>query len=87
VVAGPELGVLAAASNKALAASGVTLEDRIYRPHVTLARVTRKGGRLKADGIEGDAEPITSFEASAFFLYLSSGGKYTKLEEFRLVSS
>jgi 2'-5' RNA ligase len=84
VVAGPELGVLAAASNKALAAAGVTIEDRIYRPHVTLARVK---GRMKPGSVELGAGPTTAFETSAFFLYLSSGGKYTKLEEFRLVSS
>ena len=81
VEATPELQALAAASERAIVPLGIAVEDRWYRPHVTLAR-TR--GRIPRDALQLDAAPIASFQASSFFLYLSSGGKYTKLEEFRL---
>ncbi len=84
VEAGEGLRALAEASNRAVASLGVKLEDRVYRPHVTLARVR---GRMRGVRLPGDTEAIASFEASSFFLYLSSEGKYTKLEEFRLSSA
>jgi 2'-5' RNA ligase len=76
----PNLTALAAASSQAIASLGVKLEDRLYRPHVTLARVP---GRPKLHQFPVHAEPIANFATSAFCLYLSSEGKYTKLEEFR----
>jgi 2'-5' RNA ligase len=80
VEAAPGLHALAAATGRAVEGLGVSLEDRVYRPHVTLARVR---GRPPLDRLALHPNPITSFEASSFCLYLSSEGKYTKLEEFR----
>jgi 2'-5' RNA ligase len=86
VEAGEALIALAAATEQAAAGAGVPLEDRIFRPHVTLAR-TRKGvplGALKEAlaGIELSA--VGSYRAASFTLYLSAAGKYTKLQEFSL---
>jgi len=72
------LTALAAATERAV---GVSQEDRachrIYRAHITLAR-TRK----RVPHIHLDVSTIGSFRASTFALYLSAGGKYTKLQEF-----
>lgn len=79
----PELQALATETARVLGTVGVKLEDRLYRPHVTLARVK---GRLTG-AIPVHAEPIVSFTATSFYLYLSADGKYTKLEEFPLLQT
>jgi RNA 2',3'-cyclic 3'-phosphodiesterase len=87
VEAGPELAMLARATEQAVHALGVEIEKRKYSPHLTLARIRERVplDRLRrAVEAEGAAE-CGAFEASAFFLYLSSGGRYTKLAEFPLV--
>ncbi len=68
------LTALAEATERAV---GIPAEDRPYRPHITLARTRKRVPRI-------DFEPATigSFRASSFALYLSAGGKYTKLQEF-----
>lgn len=83
------LNALAAASERAAQSVGVPLEDRIYRPHVTLAR-TR--GRVPLDALkqalaEIELSAIGAYRASSFALYLSAAGKYTKLQEFPLTNS
>jgi 2'-5' RNA ligase len=80
------LTALAAATEQASASVGVPVEDRIFRPHVTLAR-TRK--RVPLDALkhalaEIELSAIGSYRASSFALYLSAAGKYTKLQEFPL---
>jgi 2'-5' RNA ligase len=80
------LTALAAATEQAVAGIGVPVEDRIFRPHVTLAR-TRK--RVPLDALkqalaEIELSAIGSYRASSFALYLSAAGKYTKLQEFPL---
>lgn len=70
---------LAAATERAV---GVASEDRAYRPHITLARTRKLVPR-----IDFDDAPIGSYRASSFALYLSAGGKYTKLQEFSLTNS
>jgi 2'-5' RNA ligase len=67
---------LAAATERAV---GGRVEDRAYRPHITLAR-TRK----RVPHIDLEISTIGSFRASSFALYLSAAGKYTKLQEFFL---
>ena len=82
------LVTLAAATERAAAVAGVPVEDRIYRPHVTLAR-TRKRVPLEALRsalAEIELSAIGSYRASSFALYLSAGGKYTKLQEFSFKS-
>jgi 2'-5' RNA ligase len=80
------LTALAAATEQAAAGVGVAVEDRIFRPHVTLAR-TRK--RVPLDALkqalaEIELSSIGSYRAFSFALYLSAAGKYTKLQEFSL---
>jgi len=78
------LTALAAVTEHAAQGVGVPVEDRIYRPHVTLAR-TRKPvplDALKRALVEIELSAIGSYQASSFALYLSAGGKYTKLQEF-----
>jgi len=80
------LTALAAATEQASASVGVPVEDRIFRPHVTLAR-TRK--RVPLDALkhalaEVELSSIGSYRAFSFALYLSAAGKYTKLQEFSL---
>ena len=74
------LTALAAATELAV---GVPAEDRadnrVYRPHITLAR-TRK----RVPHVDLELSTIGSFRASSFALYLSAAGKYTKLQEFSL---
>ena len=86
VEASEALTALAAATEQAAAGVGVAVEDRIFRPHVTLAR-TRK--RVPLDALkqalaEIELSAIGSYRASSFALYLSAAGKYTKLQEFSL---
>jgi 2'-5' RNA ligase len=94
------LTALAAATEQAVEGTGVAAENRVYRPHVTLARTRKAFGNLgtasefprsaqSGFGPVADAEIrrqslvcIGSFRASSFALYLSAGGKYTKLQEF-----
>jgi len=84
VQGGEELKLLARATEQAVHAIGVPLEDREYTPHLTLARI-RKRGRL--DELKKTVESLKStdfgaFEARAFHLYLSRAGRYSKLAEF-----
>ena len=88
VAAGEALTALAAATERAAQGAGVPAEERIYRPHVTLAR-TRK--RVPLDGLrralsEVELSDIGRYQASSFALYSSADGTYTKLQEFPLTS-
>ena len=88
VEASETLTALAAATERAAQKVGVAAEDRIYRPHLTLAR-TRKTvalDALKRTLAEIELSAIGSYRASSFALYLSAGGKYTKLQEFSINS-
>lgn len=86
VEAGEALTTLAAATEKATGSIGIPAENRIFRPHVTLARVRDRVplGELKRALAEIELSAIGSFQASSFALYLSTDGKYTKLQEFPL---
>ncbi len=84
VEADEKLKQLAAATEGAVHELGVEKEDRAYSPHLTLARIRE---RVPLDKLKGaiDNLPSTdfgSFRASAFYLYLSAGGRYTRLAEF-----
>ncbi len=86
VEASEALTALAAATEQAAERIGVPAEDRIYRPHVTLARTRKRVplGALKHALAEIELSAIGSYRASSFALYLSAAGKYTKLQEFSL---
>jgi len=89
VEAGETLSALAAATDNATGRLGVAREARPYSPHLTLARI-REPLSLNAlrreltAGAERSGFHFGSFRATAFFLYLSVGGRYTKLAEFPL---
>jgi len=86
VKSGPELALLAHATEVAVNAIGVPKEERKFSPHLTLARIRE---RVPLDGLMRAIEALQSVEfgsfvVPSFYLYLSSGGKYTKLAEFVL---
>lgn len=83
------LTALASATERAATGVGVLAEDRIFRPHLTLARTRKRVplGALKHALAEIEHSAIGSYRASSFALYLSTGGKYTKLQEFQLTNS
>lgn len=83
---GEALKALAKTTGQSVAKAGVPLEDREYSPHLTLARLK---DRVPLDGLRRaiaglDSDNFGSFRVYSFFLYLSAGGKYTKLAEFKL---
>ena len=89
----PGLPDLAAATDRAAAALGVTAEKHPFSPHLTLARI-KPPAELAA--LHQAIARLTSldfgeFPAASFFLYLStlrpSGSVYTKLAEFPLTKS
>jgi 2'-5' RNA ligase len=86
---GEPLRALAHATEQALARLGVPIEERDYSPHLTLARI-REGVALESlhQTIEsfpaGCGFDFGSFSATEFRLYLSAGGKYTRLAGFPL---
>jgi 2'-5' RNA ligase len=88
VEASESLTALAAATERAAESAGVPIEDRVYRPHVTLARTRKRVplGALKHVLAEIELSAIGSYRASSFALYLSAAGTYTKLQEFSLKS-
>jgi 2'-5' RNA ligase len=86
VHAGEPLKALAHATDAAVSAIGVATEDREYSPHLTLARIRQPlpldALRKAIDSLE--STEFGSFVATAFYLYLSAAGKYTKLAQFGL---
>ena len=80
------LSALAAATEKAAASLGIPAEDRMFRPHVTLARVRGRVplGELRRALAQIELSAIGSYRTSSFALYLSENGTYTKLQEFSL---
>jgi 2'-5' RNA ligase len=85
---GQALTGLAGAIEGALEPFGIAAEIRPYSPHLTLARISQptpltvlRQAIAKLDSVE-----FGSFEATTFYLYLSAGGVYTKLSEFRFAA-
>ena len=86
---GEPLRALARATEQAVAALGVPIEERVYSPHLTLARIREA---VPLDHLHQTIESFPagcgfdfgSFSATQFFLYLSAGGKYTQLAGFPL---
>ncbi|HEV2199377.1 MAG TPA: RNA 2',3'-cyclic phosphodiesterase [Bryobacteraceae bacterium] len=85
VESGESLTKLARTTEQAVAALGVPVEGRIFSPHLTLARI-REPAPLDAvrSALAKTAADFGSFRATEFFLYLSAGGKYTRLAAFSL---
>ena len=82
---GDSLLNLARATEQAVAELGVPVEVRAYSPHLTLARI-REAVPLDAlrSALAKTTADFGSFPAADFFLYLSAGGKYTRLAAFSL---
>jgi 2'-5' RNA ligase len=93
-VEAPGLAELAADTDAATATLGIAREERVFSPHLTLARI--KEARTMRLSIQALREAIAglesmefgSFRAASFFLYQSvrkgGGSVYTKLAEFPL---
>ena len=66
---------------------GILKEKRVYQPHVTLGRI-RRTGRDSIEALQAELShsnlDIAPFRASAFHLYLSANGTYTKLSDYLL---
>src|SRR5215471_5155734 len=79
---------LAADTEEAAAALGVPREGRGFHPHLTLARRRDPAPldklRRILETLTPDSTEFGTFSTTSFFLYLSAGGKYTKLQEFPL---
>jgi RNA 2',3'-cyclic 3'-phosphodiesterase len=90
IQAAESLRTLADDTERKLAERGVPVEDREFHPHLTLARRRTPVplDRLRQTLDAGEADPshhdFGLFQAASFFLYLSRGGKYTRLREFSL---
>jgi 2'-5' RNA ligase len=86
ITASEELAQLACETEAAVALLGVEKEDRAYTPHLTMARIKTSvpldALRKVIDSL--GAADFGSFHATAFYLYLSAAGKYTKLAEYAL---
>jgi 2'-5' RNA ligase len=82
---GEPLSNLAHVTERAVAALGVPPETRPYSPHLTLARI-REAVPLDAlrSTVAHAAADFGTFRAAESFLYLSAGGKYTRLAAFSL---
>jgi RNA 2',3'-cyclic 3'-phosphodiesterase len=86
VEAGEPLRVLARSTEQAAAKLGVPVEDRPYSPHLTLARIKSPVPlQPLCEAVSTrESESFGRFRASAFYLYLSASGRYTRLKEFAL---
>jgi 2'-5' RNA ligase len=89
----PGLAELAADTDRATASLGIESEKRQYSPHLTVARVKERPDlrRLHEAIAMLPSQEFGVFEASRFFLYLSTlrpgGSVYAKLAEFPLKKS
>jgi len=87
-VRGPEaLGQLAVATEAALAAIGVPLETKPYRPHLTLARI--KDATINLTPIKQFVAQLPSTDfgrmtVTSFKLYASQNHTYSVMEDFPL---
>jgi 2'-5' RNA ligase len=86
VEGGQPLQALAQTTEQAVAGLGVPVEQRPYSPHLTLARIKDRVPleSLRTAVAAAEAKSFGTFHPPAFYLYLSAGGKYTKLAEFPL---
>jgi 2'-5' RNA ligase len=82
---------LAGNTERALTQIGVAVENREFHPHLTLARM-RDGlskeslGALRRAVAAEETPDFGTFHAAVQILFLSAGGKYTKLYECSLLS-
>jgi 2'-5' RNA ligase len=86
VADGAALDELARTTEQAVAALGVPPENRPFAPHLTLARIREPiplQNLFRAiDSL--DTTEFGNFRADSFHLYLSAGGRYTRLADYPL---
>jgi len=88
---GVSLQKLAEDTERQLTPLGVSVEERGFHPHLTLARrrdpvpLDKLRKVLEEQEQDSSHHDFGSFQAASFVLYLSAGGKYTKLQEVPLV--
>lgn len=84
--AGERLMNLVRATEQALAALGVPVEERPFAPHLTLARIREAVplDALRSAIVKKTGADFGAFRAEEFSLYLSAGGRYTQLAAFPL---
>jgi 2'-5' RNA ligase len=87
--AGPELGSLAASVDQAMATAGFGAEKRAFTPHVTLARLSERRGKVDLRFLASEPQPdFDTMTAKEFHLYESKlsphGSRYMKLSTFSL---
>ena len=86
---GEPLRTLARITDQNVGKLGVPSDPRAYSPHLTLARIRKA---VPLDALHATLRSLPSgcgfdfgaFRATQFFLYLSAGGKYTRLVAFPL---
>lgn len=86
--AGAEMPLeLARVTEDSLRSLGIPKETRAYRPHVTLGRARRKASveDLRREAARSELR-LAPFRATAFHLYLSANGTYTRLRSYPLPS-
>ena len=75
VESGPQLQIVARDTERAVAALGVPVEDREFRPHLTLARIKHEDIReLREHIVKMTNLDFGTFRASKFQLFLSKTG-------------
>jgi 2'-5' RNA ligase len=83
----PALSTLHLRLTAALAAAGVTLEAKPFRPHFTLARL-KEADRQAVRAFLASPVPALAFEAPVFHLYASTlhpdGARYERLRSYPL---
>ena len=86
VEGGETLKTLAHATEEAVHSIGVPRETRNFTAHLTLARIRERVPMEPLHKALEQAGPYEfgSFLATTFYLYLSKGGRYTKLADFSL---
>jgi len=86
---GETLRTLAQNTDQTVAKLGVPVEHRAYSAHLTLARIRETVPldslrHVLRDLPSGCGFDFGAFRATQFFLYVSAGGKYTRLAAFPL---
>lgn len=83
---GAALSNLAKATDEATSTVGIERESRPFTPHLTLARIRDRVplSPLRQAVAALESTDFGSLRADMFYLYLSAGGKYTRLAEFPL---
>jgi RNA 2',3'-cyclic 3'-phosphodiesterase len=92
VEASENLAALARAAEQKAAGMGFKAEEREFHPHLTLARTREGTSKETLNSVRRaiaslDSTEFGTFQVTKHVLYLSAGGRYTKLREFSLLKT